>query len=439
MMGGGDGVGVSHPNVSCCPPPGRRWAPSMIGAELHELIDDWLAAADRTPWLRFPPPLERRYEADIGPARSRTMMICGLFGFVLAAFIYPAVRDTMPDIAGQCRTLFLFTVVPFGLLLSAAIGLNLRPFFRESLALLANSACICTSAYLEALTRSPHTEFFVAGTTVLMVYSAIGIQLRFRFAACAMVLILLTYGLAMHVRADMSATSQRNLLSMVACTAVYLLLANWRLEREARRGYLNTLREVLQGQDLSVRNLELDALARRDQLTGLANRRAYDAWVLSTWEQQAAHGGRLGLIVIDVDRFKAYNDFYGHAAGDRCLQTIGLCLREQLRGTTDLVARLGGEEFAILLPGLDEQLCADIAERMRTAIRLLELPHSGLGPHGLVSISAGVASHPATLEELPSGLFDAADSALYQAKLSGRDRVCVALQVEHETVQAPAE
>ena len=113
-------------------------------------------------------------------------------------------------------------------------------------------------------------------------------------------------------------------------------------------------------------------------------------------------------------------------------------MREQLRDTSDLLARVGGEEFAVLLPGIAEGVCADVAERMRLAVQRLELPHPGLGPHGLVSISAGVASHVVQPGLSPSSLFDAADSALYQAKLSGRNRVCVATILQPSGAQAPA-
>jgi diguanylate cyclase (GGDEF)-like protein len=254
--------------------------------------------------------------------------------------------------------------------------------------------------------------------------------LRFRFALAALAVIALAQELALLHRADIPASEQNNLLLMAVVTGVYLMVANWRLERGMRRGYLLILRERLQRQDLSVRNLELDELARRDPLTGLANRRAYDAWLAAAWAQEGtsdrAAGGRLGLIVLDIDRFKAFNDFYGHAAGDNCLKTIAICLREQLRGTTDLIARLGGEEFVVLLPGLSAEVCADVAERMRLAVQRLELPHPGIGPHGMVSISAGVASHAVLPDSSPGHLFDCADSALYQAKLGGRNRVCVA-------------
>ena len=95
---------------------------------------------------------------------------------------------------------------------------------------------------------------------------------------------------------------------------------------------------------------------------------------------------------------------------------LALCLRDKLRGTTDLVARLGGEEFAILLPALSLSLSAEVAERMRLAVQQLELPHAGLGPHGLVTISAGAASHRSLPSADPASLFQAADTALSQAQ-----------------------
>ncbi len=412
---------------------------------LEELIDAWLNAPAHRLAMRFPPRLEQRFEADTGAERSRSMMVFGALGFLLGTMLFPVLQANVPDVAGQCRLLYLEISMPLGFAVSALMWLRPPPALREGLTLLANAVCICVTMYIFAISRSTYTPLFVAGVTVLLVYSVIGIQLRFPYALAATVLIILAYAVALHARTDISADEQRSLVVITSATAAYLMLANWRLERAHRRSYLMMLRERLQRQDLSLRNIELDELARRDPLTGLANRRAYDSWLVTAWAQEAsaekAAGdkavtqkggaekggrGRLGLIVIDVDRFKAFNDFYGHAAGDSCLKKIAVCLREQLRGTTDLVARLGGEEFAVLLPSLSEANCADVAERMRLAIQRLELPHSGLGPHGLVTVSAGVASTLILASQTPVTLFEAADSALYEAKISGRNRVCVA-------------
>ncbi len=405
---------------------------------LEELIDGWLNAPAHRLALRFPPRLEQRFEADTGAERSRSMMVSSALGFLFGTLLFPVLQANVPDVAGQCRLLYLEISMPLGFAISALMWLRPPPALRESLILLANTVCICVTIYLFAISRGTYPPLFVSSIAVLLVYSTIGVQLRFPYALAAAILIVLGYALALHARPDIASDEQRSLVVIASVIAAYLMLANRRLERAHRRSYLMILRERLQRQDLSLRNMELDELAKRDPLTGLANRRAYDTWLTTAWAQEAStektvdkagtekFRARLGLIVIDVDRFKAFNDFYGHAAGDSCLKKIAVCLREQLRGTTDLVARLGGEEFAVLLPSLSEANCADVAERMRLAIQRLELPHSGLGPHGLVTVSAGVASTLVMPAQSPASLFEAADSALYEAKISGRNRVCVA-------------
>ena len=290
---------------------------------LEELIDAWLNAPAHRLALHFPPRLEQRFEADTGAERSRSMMVFGVIGFVFGTLLFPVLRANAPDVAVTCRVLFLEFSMPLGFAASAAMWLRPPPVLREGLMLLANAVCICVTMYIFAISRATYMPLLVSGMTVLLVYSTIGIQLRFYYALAATLLILVTYAVTLHAQAQVSVEQQRSLILVALAIAIYLLLANWRLERAHRRSYLTMLRERLQRQDLSLRNIELDELAKRDPLTGLANRRAYDSWLASAWAQEAsekpgadkAGRGRLGLIVIDVDRFKAFNDFYGHAAG----------------------------------------------------------------------------------------------------------------------------
>jgi len=185
-------------------------------------------------------------------------------------------------------------------------------------------------------------------------------------------------------------------------------------------------------QQLRESNELLSELSYRDGLTGLFNRRHFDA-VFDTEFRRAARGKvSLGLLMIDVDHFKAFNDTYGHQHGDDCLREIAQALEQGPRRAHDCVARYGGEEFVVVLPGADTADAVKIAEQIRETVLALKIEHTGseTGPYTTVSI--GVCScKPAvggTMEEM---LRDA-DTALYIAKGMGRNRVAVAGAMEVE-------
>lgn len=161
----------------------------------------------------------------------------------------------------------------------------------------------------------------------------------------------------------------------------------------------------------------------RDALTGLFNRR-YLAEVLPQILHRAHHGHYpVGVIVFDIDHFKQFNDRYGHLAGDKVLQDFGVFLKGFVRGT-DLACRYGGEEFALILPEANLERVMQRAERLRQGMHYMKMEYQGQAL-GTVTISAGVASFPRNGETLED-LIAAADSALYEAKAQGRDRVCLA-------------
>jgi diguanylate cyclase (GGDEF)-like protein len=170
----------------------------------------------------------------------------------------------------------------------------------------------------------------------------------------------------------------------------------------------------------------LRANALLDGLTGVSNRRKFDEDLQADWRQCAREGTSLGLLMIDVDYFKRFNDQYGHQAGDACLKAIAKALAQALRRPYDKIARYGGEEFACLLPKTDSVGAQCIAQRMIESVRALAIEHlsSGIDPN--VTISVGVAAVAASREgELPGTLLKAADAALYEAKRTGRARfVC---------------
>jgi len=165
----------------------------------------------------------------------------------------------------------------------------------------------------------------------------------------------------------------------------------------------------------------LEKLALTDSLTAVANRRQFDVVIAGEVKRSLRMKRGLALLLIDVDKFKDYNDLYGHAAGDLCLKRIAAALRDAARRPSDLVARYGGEEFVVLLPDTDMAGARAVASDLLSAVRGLAIAHAAW-ERGIVTISIGIAvsSQPAAVD--PAELIDRADQALYAAKQAGRDR-----------------
>jgi diguanylate cyclase (GGDEF)-like protein len=165
-------------------------------------------------------------------------------------------------------------------------------------------------------------------------------------------------------------------------------------------------------------------LASIDGLTGLANRRVFDTRIRELWQFALRHQVPLGLLMIDADHFKRYNDDFGHQAGDDCLRTLARTLEEHARRSSDVAARYGGEEFAMLLLDVPLANVVSVAEEIRSAVLALSIAHSATSGSGCVTISVGCASFIPQREMAVDELIAQADKALYRAKHDGRNRVC---------------
>lgn len=191
-------------------------------------------------------------------------------------------------------------------------------------------------------------------------------------------------------------------------------------------GIIGTLRDVSARKaiedELQDANRRLQALAEQDGLTGLANRRFFDNALLREAGRACQDKTSLGLLMIDVDWFKAFNDCYGHPAGDECLKRIGGTIQKIVSRPGDVAARYGGEEFAALLPDTDEPAAAAIAEQIRQAVLELAIEHR-VSPNHVATISVGAAALTEGAITEPATLLHNADRALYRAKENGRNRV----------------
>jgi diguanylate cyclase (GGDEF)-like protein len=194
-----------------------------------------------------------------------------------------------------------------------------------------------------------------------------------------------------------------------------------RLDREGPKRFVVTHENIT---ERKLAELRVEELAVLDGLTGIANRRRFDAFLEDEWRRAQRLGLPLSLALFDIDFFKRYNDHYGHLAGDECLRLVGKALAHFARRPGDLVARYGGEEFAAIFGNTDRAAACEHAESIRAAIQALNIRHEYATQAGCVTISVGVATLHPDPDMSAAKLIEIADQALYAAKEGGRNRIC---------------
>lgn len=186
---------------------------------------------------------------------------------------------------------------------------------------------------------------------------------------------------------------------------------------------VNTLSES--NLQLQNANEKLETLILEDALTGLHNRRYFEMQLELEWKRESREKKILTLMVIDIDYFKLYNDTYGHAEGDVCLKNVSQVLQSCLHRSTDIIARIGGEEFVVMLPNIEVDGALTLANQMQQQLHHAELIHATSPLEDNVTVSIGIASVVPDANATALGLFKAADKALYKAKAKGRNQVVV--------------
>ncbi|MDR3734633.1 MAG: GGDEF domain-containing protein [Acidobacteriaceae bacterium] len=216
-----------------------------------------------------------------------------------------------------------------------------------------------------------------------------------------------------------------SILILQSVTSGLIILGMAKLVVHKHQQVLQSLDQTME--QLRAANLELDHLTGIDPLTNVANRRFLKRHLAVEWRRvmRSVHD-TISLLAIDVDRFKMLNDTYGHPAGDACLKMLALILKEIFRREEDLVARVGGDEFVVLITGIDAHSVRGLAERARVQMELSE---------NHCTLSIGCVTVKPTLELNPDMLLNAADQALYRAKENGRNQVfCLPLLADKQKV-----
>jgi diguanylate cyclase (GGDEF)-like protein len=369
--------------------------------------------------LRFPPALEARYRTDTAADRARHLNFISRIGVSLYVIIgvlqnlliigHPPWMSVSIQLGG-CFLLVL-------LLSHYCFRADTPDGQREAAIFICCLACELGAIWVVLQKPVPLIGQDCVLAAMPLNFILIFIRLRFTAATALASISALAYAavLALHPHVTGIAFP----LGFIVLICVPSLVGLHAIERGSRRDYLHGLLQSLRNDRLATEIASLADLSATDPLTGIANRRKLDAALAAFCSTGRASGA---LMLIDIDAFKAINDRYGHPAGDQCLREVAQCLTSRLR-PGDLLARMGGEEFAVLLPGMTPAEATEAAERLRQAVEVLEVMVNGAAVR--VTISVGVAAG-----EADSALLMArADSALYLAKGGGRNRVsCACLE-----------
>lgn len=383
------------------------------------------------PWyrLRFSPAVEARFEADTSARRSRLLVIAGLLALVIYNLYIFNDYVIRPESLLTAAWLRFGLMTPLGLAALYAVYRGLSPILREATMAATIVIAMLLSSVNFYLSDSPYSFLDTFSFGLILLVGNIVFSLRFGFALASSLLcaVIMTSFVIPYGHTDNAV--KINTLVVFASSAVFTLLANYRLEASERQAYLLLLRERLGNEATLQDNQTLARISTTDPLTGVANRRHFDEVLAQRWNEAIAERTMLGMLVLDIDCFKNYNDRYGHLEGDVCLRQVAQEIQHHVRHELDLVVRYGGEEFVVLMPEASASSAFQAAERIRQGIEALAIPNAGVPHSAVVTISIGVAVARPTSAMPPSTLLSLADEALYQAKREGRNR-CVLAQLQ---------
>jgi len=359
--------------------------------------------------LRFSDFVEEEFlsqYAQTSVLRSRLLLIMAIGATLISTGIEVSGRGGHP-------TVLIFNILVMLPALSAALLVSMNPsshrLYRFLLALSALLiGMLTTSIAMRASLDGMPYYFSILVTWMFVVWFILG--LPFRHAAITALTISGLYVSGV-IWWDFRLNEFTFTTALLFFINVVGAIGCYQLEHAKRRSFLDSR--------------VLSQLAERDGLTGLYNRRSYDQYVERIWRQSRRENVQLTIILIDIDHFKAYNDHYGHQAGDDALKEVANVISLSAQRPLDFAARYGGEEFALILYGPDDEYGRERPEQLRESVRDLKILHADSATDQYLTVSIGVALvMPGSVRSL-IGAIQMADEALYQAKEEGRNRVIV--------------
>ena len=378
-------------------------------------------------WLRFDLRTRRRYEAEHGAERIATLRAAIYIGL----FLYNAYNLTsialLPDIVGLSVALRVLLVTPMSLALVWTIG-RLPSYLRELLVLGAVMGAYFIPVFLFWLTREPLGAFTFGEFSLTLIFGNMLLPLRFRYAVVFTCWAFIITSVAIVAKSNLEPTLRFAFSVQLATACLFSLYANYRAERRRCLDYLSALKARLEAEAAEAARKQFRDLSRTDALTGLPNRRLLNERMDEWFDQERP----FAVMMIDIDHFKLFNDVLGHPAGDDCLRSVAAVFAELSKGPGMVCARFGGEEFTLVAKDVGDLAAARLARCIVQGVQSLAIVHPGRSDGvGVVTVSVGVAFKPMGKTASQSGIFVAADRALYEAKRRGRN--CFVLEHDNSS------
>lgn len=402
------------------------------------LIDDDRTGWHRA-WLKWRPPQlqfdeaqEARFIEMNRDARVAHFLRSGVVALLVYDLFLLADKMMAPDVYEHALWIRLGLFSPFALALIVGTWAMPRlvrmlpawvPEFLVALTGVLAAASLCV---VLVETSSPWGVMYRAGLMPILVYGNVVQRFRFRFAVVFTLFVLAVYVISVMAslgHARPYPELELPMAMLITSVSAYTLLINYRLELEERRRFARTERAKLLREQLRSSQSQLSEQSKQDALTGLPNRRAFDETLADQWVLHRQTGRTLAFALVDVDQFKAFNDRYGHPAGDQCLKHVAQVIRERATAMGGFAARWGGEEFVLIWPDVDVPRARRLADDLVHAVAQLGLRHEASAVADTVTASVGVAlARPSQGHLLFETVLEAADAALYRAKAAGRNR-----------------
>jgi len=377
------------------------------------------------PWwkLRFYDELEKRFDQGVASLQARdarnnyflAMFFCDIFAIADYRFL--------PDVYLTAWLLRFAVITPLFMLTIWAEFYSKQAFRRGWATLALMLVTTAALMYPVIISNSHDVVHYHVGLIVVVLFSNLLTDLRFALALLGSILFSIMYLLELIFGLNLPGHLINN-YAMVSLSVVFLsLVATFRRERHLRTVFLMlALLDIAEQRQIEA-NAALRKLATQDPLTGLANRRRFDDEYPRLWKEAIRQSQPLSILFIDLDRFKAYNDTYGHAKGDEVLERFAEVVRETAtRRPLDLAVRNGGEEFLVVLPDTPLDVAIGIAQALVKRFADLALPHER-SSYGVVTVSVGVAGGQPQPGQSAPDYVERADAAMYKAKENGRNRV----------------